>query len=64
MEYLQTTVSGDGLISYDLVRFSDKYVIYKSQKNQLSPQDAGFSEVVAEFSDEAKAREFFNKMRI
>jgi len=54
---LFTKTSTNGKYYYSLVKFADKYVIFK---NQVSAK-ATFAEKL-EFSDETKARNFFEKI--
>ena len=59
-----TKISKDGDYQYNLVNFSDKQVIFKRRKNQSTqlPTEAEFGEKIAEFLEEKKARDFFDKI--
>lgn len=59
-----TKISQDGMCRYDLVKFSDKWVVFKRSKNQSNqlPIEAKFGENIAEFLEEGKARIFFEKI--
>lgn len=49
---------------YRLIQFSDKYVIFRTVNNNIGqvPTEADFGEKIAEFSEEKKAKDFFNKI--
>ena len=61
---LLTKISENGEYHYSLVQFSNKYVIYRAKKNQSiqTQREADFEEMMSEFSDETKARDFFEKI--
>lgn len=53
-------VSRDGKRHYRLIRFDDKYVVFKTT-HLNGVTEAEFSETLREFSDEEKAKKFFNQ---
>lgn len=45
---------------YRLVKFNDKFVIYKC--NKTNAKEAQFGQDIKQFSDENEAKKFFNKL--
>jgi len=54
-------VSNDGKRHYRLVKFDNKYAIFKST-HQNGSTEAEFAKKLGEFSDEQKARKFFDQL--
>ena len=63
MRTISKKVTKDGKYHYRLVKFSDKYVIFRNQSNQPSGE-AEFGETISEFTDEKKAKNIFDKIKI
>lgn len=63
MRTISKKVTEDGKYHYRLVKFSDKYVIFRNQSNQ-SLKEAEFGETMSEFTDEKKAKNFFDKIKL
>lgn len=59
-----TKISQDDMCRYYLVKFSEKHAVFRRRKNQFKqlPTEAEFGENITEFSDDKKARDFFEKI--
>lgn len=54
-------VSEDGKQRYRLVKFNNKYVIFRDSGAQ--GKEAGFGDEIKGFSDEAEAKKFLDKLK-
>lgn len=56
-----TKVSEDGKQSYHLVKFSNRYVIFRDSR--VRGEEAEFGDRIKEFSNEVKAKKFFGQLK-